>query len=89
MWRNRDDVRRRSRRAKKPSDAPDSCKRFFSEVVDEELMRQFFAELRREYMDRLTAEIAPHALDLAIALIEWENRERCHPPPQESTERET
>jgi hypothetical protein len=50
--------------------------RFFDEVVDVPPYREHHAALHCAYMDLLQAEIAPYALDLALAVIEWEDRER-------------
>jgi len=48
--------------------------RFFDEVVDAEPYREHHAALHVAYMDLLQAEIAPHALELAQAVIEWEEK---------------
>jgi hypothetical protein len=49
--------------------------RFF-EVIDVPPYRDHHASLHCAYMELLEAEIAPHALELAQAVIEWEERER-------------
>jgi hypothetical protein len=49
--------------------------RFF-EAIDVPPYREHHAALHCAYMDLLEAEIAPYALELAHAIIEWENRER-------------
>ena len=49
--------------------------RYFNEVVDEDpKTRQFLPELHCAYMDRLNVLFAPHAFDLALALVAWEDR---------------
>lgn len=48
---------------------------YFNEVVDEDpKTRQFLPELHCAYMDRLNVLFAPHAFDLALALVAWEDR---------------
>jgi hypothetical protein len=50
-------------------------RRYFNEVVDEDpKTRAFLPELHCAYMDRLNDEFRPHALDLALAVVEWEDR---------------
>jgi hypothetical protein len=45
-------------------------------AIDVEPYREHHAALHCAYMELLEAEIAPHALELAQAVIEWEERER-------------
>lgn len=48
---------------------------YFNEVVDEDpKTRQFLPELHCAYMDRLNVLFAPHAFDLAAAVVAWEDR---------------
>lgn len=50
-------------------------RRYFNEVVDEDpKTRAFLPELHCAYMDRLNDEFRPHAFDLALAVVEWEDR---------------
>lgn len=49
--------------------------RFFR-AIDKPPYRQHRAALYSAYMTLLHAEIAEHALELALAVIEWEDRER-------------
>lgn len=48
--------------------------RFFDEVVDVEPYRQHHAALHCAYMELLEAEIAPYVIELAEAVLEWEER---------------
>lgn len=50
-------------------------KRFFA-AIDVPPLRKHRAALHVAYMDVLQTEIAEHALDLALAVIEWEDS-RC------------
>lgn len=47
--------------------------RFFDEVVDEEPYRKFHPELYGAFEDTLKQELAPHALTLALAIVELED----------------
>lgn len=48
---------------------------YFNEVVDEDPQtRRFLPALHCAYMDRLNLLFAPHAFDLAMALVAWEDR---------------
>lgn len=48
---------------------------YFNEVVDEDPQtRKFLPELHCAYMDRLNLLFAPHAFDLALAVVAWEDR---------------
>jgi hypothetical protein len=47
--------------------------RFFGEVVDEPPFRQYHAELHVAYMEILNEELAPYALNLALAITELED----------------
>lgn len=56
--------------------------RYFSEVVDADPeLRHFLPKLHCAYMDRLNEEFAPHALDLALAVVKWEDREQERQKP--------
>jgi hypothetical protein len=47
--------------------------RFFAEVVDEPPFRQYLSDLHVAYMEILNEELAPYALDLALAITELED----------------
>lgn len=49
-------------------------RRYFHEVVDQDpVAREIHAQLHCAYMDMLQEDLAPYALDLAMALIELED----------------
>jgi hypothetical protein len=55
--------------------------KYFSEVVDADpKTRAFLAHLQCAYVDRLNEELAPHAVDLALAVIEWEDERDAKKP---------
>jgi hypothetical protein len=47
--------------------------RFFGEVVDTDAFRPFLPELHVAYMEILNEELAPYALNLALAITELED----------------